>query len=379
MPRTTEGIDLQVTEETETMTQDLEILKELSLPLLEEMAPYPSILAGEIARGETFWTGFSNSLLGTHWQLKDILADHKIKDTERYLPQLENLQAAYIAALAQQYCAGHTNPSITMLLARADAAFGEEVDFQKHLLVAITQAGRDELRNELKLADEFADEEIADEEISRAFDARHRDATRNELREQLQQWEEEPVTAKPKKRKRFRAIPFLFFRFAAAAAVGVVATVGVVTVYNSKNEHDAQAVKPYNEEANRAGPPAPGDSTAMADTLLSTVETGTTAADSAKANAAPLYITLKGFAVDTASNEVLTNVTITMLDEKGKKHTVFSKDGKFRLRLPLHHDFEITGKKDGYHSARLSLSTMDAKKEDAGDVIEVVLRFSKDQ
>ncbi len=363
------------------MTQDLEILKEMSLPLLEEMAPYPSILADDIAKGEAFWFSLNRSMLGTHWQLKDFLNDYKIKDAERYLRQLEGLKAEYVAVLAQYYCMGGSTPAITLLLEEGDASFAEEVEFQRDMQVAILHAGRIELRNQLKLADEFADKDIADDEIVGAFDALQRDVTRNELRKQLQQHDddEKQVQSTPRKRKRI-ALPFLFLRLAAAAAVGTVAIMGVVTVYNNNRiNHTGSTVKPESEGANeQVGKPTLLDSASIADTIAPVNIPNSAIGDSAKATTENLYITLKGYALDTAGNEVLTNVEVILLDDKGKKRTVFSKDGKFTFSLPLHRDFEIAGKKDGYHSARISLSTMDANREDAGDVIEVILRFSKD-
>lgn len=364
------------------MTQDLEILKEMSLPLLEEMAPYPSILADDIAKGEAFWVTFNGSMLGTHWQLKDFLNDYKIKDAERYLRQLEGLKAEYVIVLAQYYCKGGSTPAIAILLEEGDAAFAEEVEFQRDMQFAILQAGRIELRNQLELADEFADNDIADDEIVGAFDALQRDVTRNELRKQLQQHDdddEKQVQSTPRKRKRI-ALPFLFLRLAAAAAVGTVATMGVITVYNNNRiDHTGSTVKPESEGANEpVGKPALLDSASIADTTAPVNIPNSAIGDSAKATTDNQYITLNGYALDTAGNEVLTNVEVILLDDKGKKRTVLSKDGKFTFSLPLHRDFEITGRKDGYHSARISLSTMDANNEDAGDVIEVILRFSKD-
>jgi hypothetical protein len=358
------------------MTYDLEILKELFLPLLEEMAPHSSGLT-DISRDEMFWAGFNNALLGTPGQLRHLLADYKITDIERYAAQFESLKAEYIAWLAQCYCAGQSSPAITLLLEKADAAFTEEVAFQRHMLAAITQAGRAAIKNELKLSDEFVGADISDAEISGAFNALHRDVTRNELKRQLQQWDEEELPmAKPAKRKRIGAIPFLFLRLAAAAFIGAGVIIVVVKVYNGRNGQGAPAVR--SDSVTGSNNFAATDTVGKADTLHPNIGAGTYNTDSAKAIAAHPIIILKGNVVDTASNEVLRDVTITMVDDKGEKQTVFSKDGKFLFRLPLHHDFVITGKKEGYHSARLSLSTRDAREADAGEVIEVVLRFSKD-
>ncbi len=363
------------------MTDDLEILKELFLPLLEEMAPHASGLTDALRRGETFWAEFNNTLLGTPEQLQQLLADDKLTDIGGYAPQLKSLKAEYIASLAQCYCAGNTCPAIALLLGKADAAFMAEVAFQKDLQAAITQAGRAAIRNELKLRDEFTGADISDEEITSAFHALQGNARRDELRKQLQHWEAEGETAaKPGKRKRIGAIPLLFLRLAAAAAVGTVATVGVVKVYTSRNEQKTPTVK-YDSAADSnklAVNPATTDTIAKVDTVRPGIGAGTHKQDTTKSNAAHLHIILKGTIVDTASSELVTDVAITLRDENGKEQTAFSKDGKFRLRLPLHHDFVITGKKDGYHSARLSLSTKDAQDADAGEVVEVVLSFSKD-
>ena len=364
------------------MTNDLEILKELFLPLLEEMASYSPGLADD-TRGETFWAELRYALLiSTHEQLQDLLADYKITDLGRYATQFDKLKSAYIAWLAQYYCAGQISPAITLLLEKDDAVFMEEIAFQKDMLTAVMQAGRAAIREELKLSDEFAGADISDEELSGAFSVLQRDAERNELRRQLQGWDEEkPATSKPaKKRKRFGAIPLLFLRIAAAAAVGAVATIGVVKIYNGRNGQEAPLVKHNGgTDSNKlARLPAITDTAGMTDTLRPNIGAVTHSQDTTKANAAHLHIILKGSAVDTATGELVTDVAITLVDDKGKKQTVFSKDGKFRLRLPLYHDFVITGKKEGYHSARLSLSTRDAREADAGEVIEGVLRFSKD-
>jgi hypothetical protein len=370
------------------MRHDLEILKELFLPLLEEIATYSPKLAGELAGGVAFWAHFNGVVLQGGAALRELLTGYGAKD----VAACENLCVEYLSYMAICYCAGQTNPTVEMLLQSHNDDFAGEVSFQKDMLAAIALAGRKAMKAELEQAAEFAGADVAGEEITAAFTTIHRDAMRNDLRKQMKQWDEEaPAHKEPEQRKKRKAIPLLFVRFAAAAAVFTGGIIGVVKVYEHNNRDGAPSAN-YHHDADAGGATQtyPGADTTAGDAnqpaSTGSNKPGSRRTDSitqgpghasVKHDRLPQII-LKGTIADVQTGDTVTGVLVTIEDDMGNKQTVLSNDGTFKFDLALHRDFVITGEKEHYRSARLSLSTKDVKETDADDVINATLRLSKE-
>jgi negative regulator of sigma E activity len=385
------------------MRQDPDILEELFLPYLTEVATHAPALAAAMADRNTFRDRLRDVLTGSDERLSDLVTAYEIRKASDVTAHLMDLKKQYFVYLAQCYCNGVVFPATTTLLEYADIAFAEEVSFQQDLITAIRQAGRAEIREELLATNEIDGADLSDNDIKTAFHLQQKEATRHDLRKQLQQWEtEEPTINASPKRKRRVALPLLFLRLAAAAAVSTVATVGVVRLYNSDKEktarttqHKADTTQIYNQEIVattdtnlNAEKDEQNKVTNTVNPIHEEAVTGKNKADKVNKNGTNSaadssyrqpHIVLRGTIIDKTTNEIVTGVTVNMEDEKGNRQSVFSADGTFSFELPLHHDLVITGTKEKYISARLSLSTKDVKSTDADEVIEGTLRLTKDQ
>lgn len=379
------------------MRHDLEILKELYLPALQEIADIYPKMEQDIDRGEVFWLELNEMLLAADMRerLSAFISGYGTLNTDHYLAYFTSQRAEFLSYLATYHLSGQSAPTIDVLLQRGDVAFAEEVAFQKDMMAAIAAVGRMELKRELEQAEEHAEMEVSGAEIAAAFSAIEGSPAHVNLREQLQQWEaEEQPAPRPQeqKRKARRIIPLLFFRFAAAAAVCTVGTVGVIKVYNDwQHEHSSTGHYHIEQQPDTLSqPPAENaaDTANMTDSLAWTQVDSAVAADqvapseevAAVGNVEHLpHITLKGTIVDVDTKEAIESVLVTMTDDKGKKYHCYSKDGSFQFDLPLHSDLEITGLKDHYSSAHLTLTTKEVKDMDGDDVIEGTLKMSKEK
>lgn len=66
-------------------------------------------------------------------------------------------------------------------------------------------------------------------------------------------------------------------------------------------------------------------------------------------------------------------VVVKMLDQKGDLNTYNSSDGTFAFNLSRGHSYILTGDKQGYTSSRQSVNTMDVKRSDPDDTVNVVI------
>jgi len=378
------------------MSHDLEILQELFLPLLGD----------DPERNEAFWADLNNKLVGDGAQEQELPAGW---DTI-YITQWEQLRAEYLYYMAQAYCAGQTNPTIDRLVQKADTRFIAEASFQRDMLAAITQVSRAELRAELEQAAIFAGDVVTDVEISAAFNTLERNIARNDLRHQLQQWDEEAGQEQqdvPAKRKRRLTVPLLLLRFAAAAAVFTGGFVGVMHLYNNSSR-DAAPTAAMNTGGNRDYETKTAqamDTAAKTDSNRQGIVTGlpkplqrnkpvntdttsNNSEDSAKqsipaatvqAPAQLSHISVRGAITETETGDTVYNVMVTLTDDKGNKQTHFSKDGTFRFGLALHHNYMIIGAREHYHSVPRSLSTKNIKDTDADTVMTVTLQLAGDR
>ncbi len=389
------------------MRHDLDILHELFLPLLEEIAAYSPRLADELARGEAFWVYFNDVVLEGGIPLRQLLATYEARDAAQSYTQCEGLTNEYIYYMAQGYCAGLTNPTIDLLVERADARFAAEVRFQRDMLAAIALVSRKEITAELEQATAFAGGEVADAEVAAAFNT----IGRNDLKSKLQQWddEEQPQIEEPAKRKRRLTIPLMLLRFAAAAAVFTGGVVGVISIYNSNKSDSMPAANTQAAPEAGAMPKPPLTDTTVADgPMPQNTATGSNANNKRK-EAAPQYshtdtakisgadtthsnpvapapgparlphITVHGHITETQSGDTIYNVIVTLADDQGNKQTQLSKDGTFSFELVPHRKYIIMGRREHYRPVPLSLTTNNVKDTDADDVITVTLKMEGDR
>jgi OmpA-OmpF porin, OOP family len=80
-----------------------------------------------------------------------------------------------------------------------------------------------------------------------------------------------------------------------------------------------------------------------------------------------------GKVVYRKTNEPATETVVKMIDEKGDLKTFDSPDGKFSFNTLRGHNFVITADKQGYTSSRLNVNTMEVKRTDPDDDVDVVV------
>jgi outer membrane protein OmpA-like peptidoglycan-associated protein len=73
------------------------------------------------------------------------------------------------------------------------------------------------------------------------------------------------------------------------------------------------------------------------------------------------------------NQDLMPQTVVKMADQKGEMNTYNSEDGNFTFNLSRGHSYVITGDKPGYTSTRASVSTMDIKRSDPDDTIQVTI------
>ncbi|MES2704504.1 MAG: OmpA family protein [Bacteroidota bacterium] len=71
--------------------------------------------------------------------------------------------------------------------------------------------------------------------------------------------------------------------------------------------------------------------------------------------------------------ELMPQTVVKMADQKGDLNTYNSEDGNFLFNMSRGHAYVITGDKPGYTSSRASVSTMEIKRSDPSDTVEVTI------
>jgi hypothetical protein len=245
---------------------------------------------------------------------------------------------------------------------------------------AILLAGRAALQQDLVQATQ--EPPISSTDITEAYHTLQQTEERNNLRQQLQQWQLQDTATAPPPSKGRSTIPLLFFRFAAAAAVVTVVTTVVVIIRHRPHTQTLPATQYHLPDTNSTtdtNRPTHIDSPAAAPIpQAAPVHTPQPAtATTATPTTRQPRIELRGTVVDVLTNMPITDVAVTLSDENGQTQTFQSTDGTFTFILPLHHNFVVTGLKDNYRSARLTLSTIDVQDTDPDDTIPVTLRLTK--
>jgi len=80
-----------------------------------------------------------------------------------------------------------------------------------------------------------------------------------------------------------------------------------------------------------------------------------------------------GRVVSRTSQELVPQTVVKMIDQRGEMNTYNSEDGKFIFNMTRGHAYIITGDKTGYTSTRASVSTMEIKRSDPSDTVEVTI------
>ncbi len=86
-----------------------------------------------------------------------------------------------------------------------------------------------------------------------------------------------------------------------------------------------------------------------------------------------------GKVVYRKTNQPAEQVVVKMLDQKGDLNTYNSADGTFAFNLSRGHSYVLTGDKQGYTSTRQSVNTMDVKRSDPDDTVNVTIYLDQDE
>jgi hypothetical protein len=245
------------------MRGDLEILKSVYLPLLEEVSSFAPAF-GENLDKESFWDYFNNLLLdakNTGKELEDLLLSYKVAKIDYFTDQFAQLKNEYISYLAAIYCNGESNPTIELLQKTQYAPFIDEIAFQKDLRTAITITERARLKKKLALTDDEITFDISDREIASAFAELEKKKERDELKRKMQEWDKTEQPAFSDNKRLFfqlidsdveyareskketvnetKRIPLSFIKYAVAACfVGAMVWIGVRFFNNQPTEHN---------------------------------------------------------------------------------------------------------------------------------------------
>jgi len=84
-------------------------------------------------------------------------------------------------------------------------------------------------------------------------------------------------------------------------------------------------------------------------------------------------LVVMGKVLGKRSQQPLSQVVVKMIDQKGEMNTYNSEDGSFLFNMSRGHAYVITGDKPGYSSSRASVSTMDVKRTDPDDTVQVTI------
>ena len=246
------------------MRRDIEILKSLYLPEIEEMYPFAPGLKTSIQQ-EAFWDYF-NTILFDAKEITNFLYSYKVAKAAHFISRFEQLKKEYISYLASDYCNGETNPTIELFLRTHFKPFIEEVTFQKEIKQAIIITEHEKLKRKLSLMDDAAAFEIADNEITSAYQLLEKKNEYEKLKEKMREWDiaeqkskmsnaniyyqlanNKPASDFSDKhtRKPSKIIPLSFIKYAAAACfVGAMVWIGAMFYNNQPKENNLAANKP---------------------------------------------------------------------------------------------------------------------------------------
>jgi len=87
-------------------------------------------------------------------------------------------------------------------------------------------------------------------------------------------------------------------------------------------------------------------------------------------------LVVMGKVVECDNKELMTELVVKMVDDKGEMKTYNSTDGKFAFNMSREHTYVITGDKQGYSSTRATVNTSDVKRSDPDDTAYVTICLS---
>lgn len=245
------------------MRRDIEILKSLYLPEIEEIYPFAPDLKTSIQQ-DAFWDYF-NTILFDAKEIANFLFSYKVAKAEHFISRFELLKQEYISYLASDYCNGETNPTIEVFLKIQFKPFIEEVTFQREIKQAITITERERLKRKLLLIDKAATFEITDNEIKSAIQLLEKKKEHEKLKEKMKEWDfaeqtsnlsnaniyfqlrddESATDLKAKQsRKPSKIVSLSFIKYAVAACfVGAMIWIGAIFYNNQPKENNLAANK----------------------------------------------------------------------------------------------------------------------------------------
>lgn len=84
-------------------------------------------------------------------------------------------------------------------------------------------------------------------------------------------------------------------------------------------------------------------------------------------------LAVMGKVLSKRTQEPVTQAVVKMVDQRGEMNTYNSEDGNFLFNLSRGHSYVLTGDKQGYTSSRATVSTMEVKRSDPDDTIQVTI------
>ena len=80
-----------------------------------------------------------------------------------------------------------------------------------------------------------------------------------------------------------------------------------------------------------------------------------------------------GRVLSKKTQDLMPQTVVKMVDQKGEMNTYNSEDGNFLFNMSRGHAYVLTGDKPGYTSSRASVSTMEIKRSDPDDTVNVTI------
>ena len=84
-------------------------------------------------------------------------------------------------------------------------------------------------------------------------------------------------------------------------------------------------------------------------------------------------LVVMGKVISKKTQDLMSETVVKMIDQTGDLRTYSSEDGKFLFNMSRAHSYVLTADKAGYTSSRASVSTMEIKRSDPDDTIQVTI------
>jgi hypothetical protein len=380
------------------MRRDIEILKSLYLPEIEEMYSFAPDLKTSIQQ-DAFWDHF-NSILFDAIKIADFFYSYKVAKLE-YIKKnsvlikddnildfirFEQLKNEYISHLAADYCNGETNPTIELFLKIQFKPFIEEVTFQKEIKQAIIITEHYRLKRTLTLMDDAATFDITDNEITSAFQLLEKKKEYENLKEKMKEWDTtnnftEKETSKTNKkennkssiRSQWKTIPLMFLKFAAAACItSGVSFLGYHIYKNSKSGEHIFYHSSSNTQTIHNTNIAPSSKE-----KINQIDSSKESNSISGGKTINLGIYFQGTVFNKSSMSPISNVLIKIIDEHGKLLNYPSQNGSFNIKLLSGHTYYITAFKNGYYTDKNNFQKIEVPTNEHSKVYPIAIYLEK--